>query len=155
MLLSVGKIFNAFNPILQNIKTRITANVASEGFGVDEPLALPGIQRSGDVAAEGPGLPANSWGGSAAWLRLTADSNIIDDLIEKLREEERWGLPRGQEERETRSNEKSLLVLPPPHYPTAEGIDVSAEAFCFLRALLFPHLSPSHTEHKPTFSPLV
>lgn len=45
-------------------------------------------------------------------------------------------------ERETRSNEKSLLVLPPPHYPAAEGIDVSAEAFCFLRALLSP---PSFT----------
>lgn len=56
------------------------------------------------------------------------------------------GLARGQEERESRSNEKSLLVLP-PHSPTAEGIDVSAEAFCFLRALLSPHLSPSHTEH--------
>lgn len=43
--------------------------------------------------------------------------------------------------RETRSNEKSLLVLP-PHNPTAEGIDVSAEAFWFLRALLSP---PSFT----------
>jgi len=61
----------------------------------------------------------------------------------------------GLEERERRAPmRKSLLVLP-PHSPTAEGIDVSAEAFCFLRALLSPHLSPSHTEHKSTFSPLV
>lgn len=51
----------------------------------------------------------------------------------------------GDRRRETRSNEKSLLVLP-PH--TAEGIDVSAEAFWCLRALLSPRLSPSHTEHQ-------
>lgn len=62
---------------------------------------------------------------------------------------ERWAGVSLTDRRRERSNEKSLLVLP-PHNPTAEGIDVSAEAFCFLRALLSP--SPSftltHTEHQ-------
>lgn len=56
--------------------------------------------------------------------------------------------------REARSNEKSLLVLP-PHSPTAEGIDVSAEAFCFLRALLSPlsfTLTHGAQTHLRTFS---
>lgn len=38
----------------------------------------------------------NSWGGSTDWLRLTAHSNIIDDLIERQEEE----VYRSEEERE-------------------------------------------------------
>lgn len=72
---------------------------------------------------------------------------MVDGRVEEEEEEEEKGgarLAHGQEERETRSNEKSLLVLP-PHSPTAKGIDVSAEDSSFLRALLSPHIFHPHT----------
>lgn len=86
----------------------------------------------------------SSWGGSAAWLRLTADSNIIDDLIEKQREEEgedeRGGGGRAQAggERETSSNEGKVYLFFPRTVPQ-------------LRALMWAQRLPSFYAH--FFSP--
>lgn len=56
------------------------------------PLAARGSHRNGDVAAQGPGLPATAEADlQPDYGSQHYDSNIIDDLIENQEEEERRG----------------------------------------------------------------
>lgn len=99
--------------------------------------------------AGGGGGGEGAWGGGRRESERESDR---DRHREREREEEKEREREGKREAPMR---ESLLVLP-QRGPTAEGIDVSAEAFSFYAHLFPPPISHPHTRStKYTVSPLV
>lgn len=96
----------------------------------------------------------SSWGGSAAWLRLTADSIIIDDLIEKQREEEEGEHGggegnHGREERGRRAPMKEKFTYSFSAQSRSWGHWCERRGFSVFTRTSFPPVSHPHARSTP------
>lgn len=104
---------------------------------------LRGVPQKRWCSGAGTEPSCNSWGESAAWLRLTADCNIIDDLIEKQEEaeevdERRWAGGGHREEGERRAPMRKKFTCSSSAQSHSWGHWCERRGFLFFTRTSFP-----------------